>query len=211
MAAITQEIIEQKKRGVLLVLTGPTGAGKDALFAKLQEKNPTFGRVITTTSREMRPDEQEENPYYFISREKFEAMIAAGAFFEWVEFRGHLYGTQKETLEKELAKNADVLWHIDAKGVKNIKERVKQLFPRSVFVFLAAPDVTSLEQRVQKDEGKVIHRWNKDLVSWELDQYDDCDYLVVNHDKALDQAVEQVLCVIEAKRLEIMKENPQSA
>lgn len=205
MATIAEEIIEQRKRGVLLVLTGPTGAGKDALFAKLQEKNPSFGRVITTTSREMRPDEQEENPYYFISREKFEVLIEAGAFFEWVEFRGQLYGTQKKTLEQALTKNNDVLWHIDAKGVKNIKEKVKSMFPRCVFVFLAAPDVTSLEQRVQKDEGKVIHRWNKDLVSWELDQYDDSDYLVVNHDEALDLAVHQVLCIIEAKRLEIIK------
>ncbi len=205
MVSIGEEIGDQKKRGVLLVLTGPTGAGKDALFAKLQEKNPLLGRIITTTSREMRPDEQEGNPYYFISREAFEAMVADGAFFEWVEFRGQFYGTQKKTLEKELAKNSDVIWHIDAKGVKNIKEKVKELFPRSVFVFLAAPDVAILEQRVQQDEGKAHHRWNKDLVSWELDQYDDCEYLVVNHDKALEKAVEDVLCIIEAKRCEIIK------
>lgn len=203
--AITDEIAKQKKRGVLLILTGPTGAGKDALFAKLQKKNQSLGRIITTTSREMRPDEKEGNPYYFISRETFERMVAEGAFFEWVEFRGHLYGTQKKTLNEQLAKDVDVIWHIDAKGVKNIKEKVKQLYPRSVFVFLAAQDVSVLEQRVQKDEGKAVHRWNKDLVSWELEQYDDCDYLVVNHDTALDEAVNNVFAIIEAKRLEIIK------
>lgn len=205
MVSIGEEIADQKNRGVLLVLTGPTGAGKDALFAKLQEKNPTLGRIITTTSREMRPDEQEGNPYHFISRQEFEAMVAEGAFFEWVEFRGQLYGTQKKTLEKELAKNNDVIWHIDAKGVKNIKDKVKELFPRSVFVFLAAPDVAILEQRVKKDEGKAHHRWNKELVSWELDQYDDCEYLVINYDEALEKAVKEVLCIIDAKRCEIIK------
>lgn len=201
---IEQEIQEQEKRGVLLVLTGPTGAGKDALFQKLQERDPSVSRIITTTSRPMRPTESEGNPYFFIPRDTFEHMIAEHAFFEWVEFRGELYGTQKKTLEEALAKGVDVIWHIDAKGVKNIKEKVKQMVPRSVFVFLAAPEVGTLESRVRKDEGKVLHRWNPSLVVWEMEQYDDCDYLVVNHDGKLEQTTAQVLAIVEAKRREIL-------
>lgn len=203
--AVDQEIARQQKEGVLLVLTGPTGAGKDTLFAKLQERNPSMARIITTTSRQMRPNESEGNPYYFINRNVFEEKIAEGAFFEWVEFRGELYGTQRKTLEEAVAKGTDVIWHIDAKGIKNIKEKVKTTIPRSVFVFLTAPSINVLEERVHKDEGKVMHRWNEALVRWEMDQYDDCDYLVVNEDGHLEETVQKVFAVMDAKRAEIIK------
>lgn len=201
---ITQEIARQQKEGVLLVLTGPTGAGKDTLFAALQKKHP-LKRIITTTSRDMRPNESEGDPYYFTTRETFEQMIADGAFFEWVEFRGHLYGTQRKTLQDALKSGRDVIWHIDAKGVKNIKEKVKEMTKRSVFVFLTAPSIDVLESRVHKDEGVVMHRWNQALVSWELDQYDDCDYLVVNEDEKLVETVFSVEAIMEAKRREILQ------
>src|SRR5688572_16004324 len=95
---VDQEAESQKKRGVLLVLTGPTGAGKDTVFKKLQEKDPSIIKIITTTSREPRNGESEGNPYYFLTRDEFEKKITEDAFFEWVEFRGELYGTQKKTL-----------------------------------------------------------------------------------------------------------------
>lgn len=202
--SIDQEISDQQKRGVLLVLTGPTGAGKDTLFVKLQEKDKSMLRVITTTSRQMRPNEKEGNPYHFISRDAFEQKIAAGEFFEWVEFRGGLYGTEKKVLTEALSDGHDVIWHIDTKGVKNIKEKVKQMTKRAVFVFLTAPSLLQLEQRVKKDEGS-MHRWNPSLVSWEMEQYDDCDYLVLNDDNKLDEAVMRVYAIIQAKRSEVIK------
>ena len=134
--AILKEVRAQQKRGVLLILTGPTGAGKDTVFAKLLEQNPKIVKITTTSSRDKRETESEGNPYYFIPRSEFEQKIADGAFFEWVEFRGHLYGTQKATLQKALETGEDIIWHIDAKGVKNIKEKVKEMVDRSVFVFL---------------------------------------------------------------------------
>ena len=202
---LSEEIGDQKKRGVLLVLTGPTGAGKDGLFSKLLEKDPGLTRVITTSSREKREGEAEGNPYSFISRDAFEAKIAQGDFFEWVEFRGALYGTQKKTIEDAFASGKDIIWHIDARGVKNIKAKVKELFPRSVFVFLTASTIEELERRVKKDEqeGVIHHRWNSSLVAWEIEQYDDCDYVVVNEEGALDKTVENVLAIMMAKRLEV--------
>src|SRR5437763_177518 len=94
---LENEIIEQKKRNVLLVLTGPSGSGKDTVIADLLKHDPRIKRVITTTSRQMRAQEKEGEPYHFVVREKFEQMIAEEAFLEWVEFRGELYGTQKKT------------------------------------------------------------------------------------------------------------------
>ena len=204
--SVFQEVEEQEKRGVLLVLTGPTGAGKDTLFAKLMQNDSSIIKVTTTTSRLKRDIEQEGNPYYFIGREAFESLIAQGAFFEWVEFRGELYGTQKKTLQDALSKGVDVIWHIDAKGVKNIKEKVKEMTNRSAFVFLTASSIDVLEKRVKKDEGEkgIVHRWNEALVSWELEQYDDCDYVVVNENDQLDKTIIRVKAIMNTKRMEIL-------
>lgn len=202
--SLLEEVAAQKGRGVLFVLTGPTGAGKDTLFAELVKRNPSIIKIVTTTSRKMRDIEKEGEPYHFISREEFEKLIAEGAFFEWVEFRGELYGTQKKTLTEAVAKGVDVIWHIDAKGIKNIKEKVKESIERSIFVFLTAPSIAILEERVKKDEGEGhVHRWNEALVKWEMEQYDDCDYLVVNDEEKLDETVRKVEAIIEAKRSEI--------
>src|SRR3989344_3681179 len=202
--SITDEINEQKTRGVLLILTGPTGAGKDTLFAALKEKNPTIQSIITTSSRVMRENESDGKPYHFITRSEFEKKIANGDFFEWVEFRGALYGTEKKILDMALSSGSDVMWHIDTKGVKNIKEKVKAMTKRCVFVFLTAKSIDLLEARVRKDEGKNLHRWNEALVKWEMEQFDDCDYLVVNNDGHIDKAVSMVSAIIEAKRMEII-------
>ena len=87
---ILEEVAKQKNRGVLLVLTGPSGAGKDTVLSKLQERSPQMIKIVTTTSRAMREKESEGHPYHFVSRDQFEELIAEGAFFEWVEFRGEL-------------------------------------------------------------------------------------------------------------------------
>jgi guanylate kinase len=94
---LSQEISEQKNRSVLLVLTGPTAAGKDTVINELVKRDPSIVKVITTTSRAMRDGESEENPYYFLPRQRFEELISEGAFFEWVEFRGELYEKRKST------------------------------------------------------------------------------------------------------------------
>lgn len=203
---IQEEIFDQQSRGVFLVLTGPTASGKDAVLSRLQEKRADIVRIITTTSREMRPGESEGNPYYFISRDEFEQKIARHEFFEWVEFRGHLYGTQRKTIDEALSTSRDIVLKIEAKGVKNIKDKIKQMSPRSVFVFLTASNIETLEKRVRDDEkGIDTKRWNKPLAIWEMEQYEDCEYLIVNDDGNLDRAAEKILSIIEAKRSEIIR------
>jgi guanylate kinase len=204
--SIFHEVEEQKKRGVLLVLTGPSGSGKDTVLAKLQEQDPSLIKIITTTSRSPREGEAEGSPYYFVSRERFEQLIAEEAFFEWVEFRSELYGTQKKTLQEALSTGNDVIWRIEAKGVKNIKEKIKQMVPRSVFVFLIAENIEDMHTRVVKAEGVqgAQKRWNEPLVIWEARQFKDCDYLVVNADGKLDETVSSIRSIIQAKRRETL-------
>lgn len=203
---IDKEIAEQANRGVLLVLTGPTAAGKDTVIAKLIEEDPSIIKIVTTTSRAKREGESEGHPYHFISRDEFEQLIADGAFFEWVEFRGELYGTQKKTLLEALAKGVTVIWKIETKGVKNIQEKIRSMVPRVVFVFITAESVPEMNRRVMKAEGEkgAAIRWNEPLVVWELKQYQDCDYLVVNRNNQSDRAVKELKAILEAKRLEIV-------
>lgn len=203
---VLEEIHDQQHRGVLLVLTGPTGAGKDTLLDKILLEHPNAIKIVTTTTRAPRAHESEGHPYHFVSREDFEHNIGIGEFFEWVEFRGELYGTTKSALEDALKTNKDVVWRIDMKGVKNIKAKVQKMTKRAVFVFLTAPTMEDLERRVKMAEPVGSNRWKPDLVAWEMHQYDDCEYLVVNTDDQLHTAVENVLAIMETKRCEIIED-----
>lgn len=202
--SLEDEIQQQKARGVLLILTGPTGAGKDSVMAGLAQKYPQMARVITTTTRAKRPNESEGNPYQFITRDEFEQRRSNNLFFEWVEFRGELYGTEKKSLTDFLDMGNDAVWKIEMNGIKNVKEKIKEDHPRSVFIFLTGPDVKTLEQRVLKDPGGKHKRWDESLVIEEMDQYDACDYLVVNEEDKIDESVNKISSIIEAKRLEII-------
>ncbi len=201
---IFSELDAQKSHSVLLVLTGPSGSGKDTVISELTHLRADFVKIITTTSRPMREGEQEGKPYHFISREEFETLISEDAFFEWVEFRGELYGTQNKTLTEAFSSGNDVIWKIEAKGIKNTKEKVKRMMPRSVFVYLGAPDIETLKKRVFIAEGEHANiRWNEALVLWEMKQFDDCEYLVMNKDGEIEKTVAAVASIIEAKRVEI--------
>ncbi|MEK7165340.1 MAG: guanylate kinase [Patescibacteria group bacterium] len=206
---ITEEIAEQKKRGVLIILTGPTAAGKDTVMKKLLEKRPTLIRMVTTNSRPMREGEVEGTDYHFVSREDFEKLIADDAFVEWVEYLGHYKGGQKKHLEEALASGKDVVWRIDVRGVKNIRSRVEEMVEdpdspvqAAVFIFLAPPELETLEKRMRTRGAENEKVWIEglNLAKWELAQYDDCDYLVLNEDGKLDDAVTAVEAIIEATR-----------
>jgi guanylate kinase len=210
---IAEEFADQVTRGVLIVLTGPSGAGKTTLASSYLQHHSEAKRVITTTSRTPREGEQDGIHYHFLSRDAFEQRIADEAFFEWVEFRGELYGTEKQTLTETLAGGTDALWVIEAKGVKNIKEKIKQQFPRSVFIYLAVPEISVLKDRVYAAEGeeKAAKRWNEPLVVWEMKQYQDCDYLVRNENDKVEVTLARIEAIVSAKRTELLLPPPSLA
>lgn len=207
MKNIKKEFEKQKKEGILLVISGPTCSGKDSVMRELLRKNKKMRRLITTNSRPKRPDEKEGVDYYFISREKFEELIAQDAFFEWVEYRGHYRGGQKKHVEEALKSGKDVVWRIDVRGVRNIYKKVKKLYPRSAFVFLTET-LDVLEKRMKKraSETKVERSWSSNRAKWELRQHDIFDYVVWNKQGKLKEAVKTVESILEAVRREPIKE-----
>jgi len=200
------ELGRQKKRGVLLVLSGPSGVGKDSVMLKLLEKNPKMEKLVTTNSRPKREDEKDGFDYHFVSREEFEKLIAEEAFFEWVEYRGHYRGGQKKHVQEALDSGRDVIWRIDVRGVMNIKAKVKEMFPHSVFVMLAVSDLDILQKRMEEraSETQADLDWSIDMAMWEQRQWHHFDYVVENEEDKLDLAVEEVSNIVEATRMKVV-------
>ncbi len=191
------------KKGVLLVLTGPTGVGKDAVIEKLLSINPNFKRVITTTTRPKRKGEKEAEPYHFLTRLDFERKIKEDAFFEYVEFRKEYYGTQKDDLLPLLEKGIDVIWKIETQGVKNVREQIERMIPQAVFVFLTVSDINDLRIRVIKADGEEdgAKRFDNAPVEWEMEQKKDYDHVVLNDNGMLDIAVKKINDIIDSQRV----------
>lgn len=202
------ELSRQKRRGVLLVLSGPSGAGKDTVMQKLLKKYPNMKKLVTTNSRPPRDDEKEGFDYHFISRDEFERLIAEEAFFEWVEYRGHYRGGQKKHVKEALESGRDVVWRIDVRGVKNIREKVKKMFPHSAFVLLAVRDLETLKHRIirRNSESREELAWSVDMAVWEQRQWHDFDFIVENEDGDLDRTVKKVGEIVDVTRLKVAHE-----
>src|SRR3989339_1079946 len=167
MDEVSEELVRQTKRGVLLVLSGPSGVGKDTVMLQLMDKYPNMQKLVTTNSRPKRKEEKDGYDYYFVDRDEFEKLIAEEAFFEWVEYRGHYRGGQKKHVAEALESGKDVIWRIDVRGVKNIREKVKEMFPHSVFVLLAVGDLETLRQRMLDRESESTQdlEWSVDMAA----------------------------------------------
>jgi guanylate kinase len=202
---VSIELARQAKRGVLLVLSGPSGVGKDTVMLKLLEKYPKMEKLVTTNSRPKRDEEKDGFDYHFVTREEFEKLIAEDAFFEWVEYRGHYRGGQKKHVEEALASGHDVIWRIDVRGVMNIREKVKEEFPHSAFVLLAVDNLETLKTRMEEraSETKEDFEWSMDIAVWEQRQWNHFDYVVKNGDGKLDEAVESVADIVETTRMKV--------
>ncbi|KAK3942202.1 P-loop containing nucleoside triphosphate hydrolase protein [Diplogelasinospora grovesii] len=135
-----------------VVISGPSGVGKSTLSQRLLDAHPgTFATTVSHTTRKPRPGEIEGTTYYYVSRDKFESLIAEDTFIEYTEFNGNLYGTSKQTVIDQTAKGSFVLLDIEMEGVKQLKtEQLKadsQINPR--FVFIKPPNFTVLEVRLR--------------------------------------------------------------
>jgi guanylate kinase len=202
-----EEIEKQKRRGVLLVLSGPSGVGKDTVMLQLLDRYPKMQKLVTTNSRPMRADEKNGFDYHFVSREEFEKLIAEEAFFEWVEYRSHYRGGQKKHVQEALSSGRDVIWRIDVRGVKNIREKVKEMFPHSAFVMLGVTDLSTLQKRMQERDSESPEglAWSMDMAEWEQRQWHDFDYVVANEDGSLNETVEAIGKIVEATRMQVAR------
>ncbi|MBI4477711.1 MAG: guanylate kinase [Acidobacteria bacterium] len=194
---------ESRRRGLLFVVSAPSGTGKTTLVERLVERVPNLRMSRSYTSRPMRPGEADGVDYHFISREQFEAMIRTGAFMEWADVFGNLYGTSRADTEQVLARGEDLVLVIDVQGAR----RVRQGRIPATSIFVLPPSFEILEQRLRgrsRDDEPQIRR-RLAVARDEVGAYREYDYLVINDH--LEPAVERLrsIVVAECARREAME------
>jgi guanylate kinase len=165
-------------RGSILVISAPSGSGKSTLVRRLIASLPDLAFSVSHTTRPRREGEKDGREYFFVTRKRFERMIAAGDFIEWAEVFGHLYGTSKGQIERTLKAGRDVLLDIDVQGHKQIRKRL----PEALSVFVMPPSFRELKRRLtdrHSDSPQAIER-RLEAAREEISHWPDYDYLVVN-------------------------------
>ncbi len=183
---------------ILVVLSGPSGVGKDSILMRMRDIGFPFHFVVTATSRPMRPGERDGYDYHFLSEERFRSMIEAGELLEWAEVYGHYKGIPKSEVRQALQSGRDVILRIDVQGASTIK----QLAPDAVFIFLAPGNFDELRNRLQwrRTESADQMEQRLQMAAREMEALDQFDYVVVNREDHLDDAVGQIRAIIVAEK-----------
>lgn len=186
---------------LLIVLSGPSGVGKDATLMRMKELGYPFHFVVTSTTRPRRSGEVHGRDYNFISREEYEAMLARGEFLEHAEVYGHYYGVPKQQVRDAWARGQDVLLRIDVQGARTIK----RIVPDAVFIFLAAESMEELMRRLieRKTETGADLEKRMNTARKEMEALPMFDYVVINCDDCLDQTAEQIMAIISAEKCRV--------
>ena len=167
-------------RGTLFIVAAPSGAGKSSLVNAVLAREPGICLSISFTTRGMRPGERHAQHYHFIDKAEFEAMVAAGDFFEHALVHGDYKGTARQSVEPQLAAGKDVLLEIDWQGARQVRAKV----PDAVSVFILPPSRAALEERMRKrgqDTEEVIQR-RLAAAREEMSHYGEFDFVIVNED-----------------------------
>jgi len=189
-----------KRRGLMLVLSSPSGAGKTSIARTLLKQDTQLTMSVSATTRRRRPGEVEGKDYFFIDEMAFKTKINQGYFLEYAEVFDHFYGTPADTVNKTLNEGRDVLFDIDWQGTQQIKARARQDL---VSIFILPPSTPELERRLlnrAQDSAEVVAgRMAK--AADEMSHYPEYDYVIINHD--LTQSVAAVQTILDAERLRI--------
>ena len=186
------------RRGLMLVLSSPSGAGKTTLSRMLLKADGHIDLSVSVTTRPQRPGEVDGRDYHFIDMVRFESMVKSGKLLEWAEVFGHRYGTPRIPVEKALRAGRDVLFDIDWQGTQQLREKARDDL---VSVFILPPSVTELQRRLERraqDSGAIIAgRMAK--AAGEMSHWPEYDYVIVNRDKK--DAFAEVRAILAAERL----------
>ena len=183
---------------LMVVISGPSGVGKDAVLERMRSSNVPYHFAVTATARPKRDSEVDGLDYIFVERDEFQSMICNDELLEWAEVYGNPYGVLKSPVRDALARGQDVILKIDVQGADNIR----RLVPGAVYVFLAPPDMSELEHRLtrRRTESTETLKVRLATAAKELEEAAKFDYVVVNRTGRLDQAVEEINTIIRRER-----------
>lgn len=186
-----------KTEPLLVVISGPSGVGKDSVVSRLKELNLDFHFVVTATTRPPRPGERHGIDYYFLSQDEFAEMIEQDELLEYAIVYNDYKGIPKEQVRQALASGADVVMRVDVQGAATIRE----LSAEAVLIFLTTESEDELEKRLRERKSESSEGLNLRIAMArkELNRINEFDYVVVNRADRLDEAVETILAVITAE------------
>jgi len=192
---------------VLLVVSGPSGSGKDSLVDALRAAEPKLAYSVSATTRPPRPGEVDGQHYRFLDRAQFERLRDAGEFIETREYAGNLYGTPRKPIEEALAAGRDVVMKPEVNGAMAIK----RTYPQALLVFLTVPSVDILRERLhnRRTETPQTIEERVAIFAREADAIGNYEYLIVNDD--FEAALEKLRAVLIAERLKISRVRGRSA
>lgn len=184
-------------KGLLYVITAPSGAGKSSLIKALLAQDPALVLSVSTTTRPPRPGEKDGREYHFVDPARFQAMLERGEFLESAEVHGHRYGTSQKVIDEVRSAGKDLLLEIDWQGA----EQVRRLHPDCIGIFILPPSLTELERRLRKraqDADEVIRRRLKNAAE-EMSHAVEFKYAIINNH--FDDALRDLGAVVRAERL----------
>jgi len=185
------------RRGVLLIVASPSGAGKTSLCRRLMADHAGLELSVSMTTRPIRPGEQAGRDYHFVDREEFQRLVEADAFLEWANVHGNLYGSPRAPVDRALAEGRDVLFDIDWQGAREVARRCKE---DAVRVFILPPSLEELRRRLvtrSQDAEAVIDRRIANAKG-EIEHADEFDYVFVNDD--FDRSYAELAHIYHAER-----------
>jgi guanylate kinase len=186
---------------LLIVLSGPSGAGKDAVLSRMKKSGYPLEFITTVTTRPPRAGEKNKVDYHFVSVEDFQKMLKAGELVEWANVYGNWYGVPKEPLKRALAKGQDTVVKIDIQGAATIKK----IIPQAVFIFLAPPSMGELKRRLTQRRTELPFDLSRRLktAEEEMKQLPLFDYVVVNRQDEVERVVSEIEAIITAEKQQL--------
>jgi guanylate kinase len=187
-----------QRRGLMFILSSPSGAGKTTLSRKLLAADSEIKLSVSATTRPPRPGEVDGVHYHFVSEERFDAMVAEDDFYEWAHVFGHRYGTPKGIIRAALKEGQDFLFDIDWQGTQQLFQKDQQDVVR---VFILPPSIDELHRRLKAratDSDTVIAA-RMDRARAEISHWDGYDYVIINDD--IDMCFDKVRAILEAERM----------
>jgi guanylate kinase len=192
---------DRSSRPLLVVLSGPSGVGKDAVLARMRKLGRPFYYVVTATTRPKRAGEKNGVNYHFLSRKEFQQMVDKHQFLEWATVYGNYYGVPKDEITSALSKGIDAIVKVDVQGAATIKK----ILPQAVFIFLTPPSVEELGKRLRKRRSECstdlalrLERAKGEIKSLPL-----FGYVITSRQNKLDEVVSQIDAIVAAEKCRV--------
>ena len=195
------EFVTRAAPPLLVILTGPSGVGKDVTLERMKQLGIPFHYVVTVTTRRQRPGEIDGTHYIFVSHEEYRRMLDNGELLEHAEIYGNFYGIPRSQVVDNLKRGQDVIMKPDVQGARTMRE----LEPEAVFIFLAPPSMEEQARRLfyRKTEDPQELARRLDVARQEMHELTHFDYVVVNHNNRLDDTVRSIEAIITAEKLRV--------